>query len=102
MSSLTWDQAIALQHRPLSPERLRAEMLWAEITGKTPMLAPLPQIWWTPPAPAPAPRAPRGRGKRQQKPTRPVLVETRRNKLLTCPDGRVLACTRLQRSTIAV
>jgi hypothetical protein len=107
MSALTWDQVIAEQQhraRVLSPERMRAEMLWQEITGKVSGLPPLPAIWWSPPAPAPAPRAPRGRGRRQAKPARVVSVEKKAGpRMLAMPDGRNVAGSRRTiRSTITV
>jgi hypothetical protein len=104
MSALTWEQAIALQHRPLSPERMRAELLWQEVTGKSAGLPPLPAVWWTPPAPAPAPRAPRGRGKRQHAPARVVAVEKKgARRMLQMPDGRQVAGSRRTiRTTITV
>jgi hypothetical protein len=95
MSALTWDQVLAEQQqraRVLSPERMRAEMLWAQLTGKAPdIFGPFvePQ-----PITRPGPVAPRGKGLRRPKALKPVLVETKRTKMVTCPDGRVIATKR--------
>jgi hypothetical protein len=107
MSSLTWDQHLLEQNgaRPLSPERLKAELQWQELTGGTPAgLPPLPATWWAPPAPAPAPRSPRGRGRKKPATTHVVAVERMGpQRLLTLPDGtRVAGSRRTVRTTITV
>jgi hypothetical protein len=97
MSSLTWAEA-RQQAQPMSQARLRAEMEWAAITGKAPsILRTIDDV----PAVRPPPAVPRGRGKRHQKPKRPVLVEVKRSRMVECPDGRVLACKRTTQSHIA-
>lgn len=106
MSTLTWDQVLAeKQHRAkvISPERMRAELLWREVTGKATGLQPLPATWWTP-QPAPAPRAPRGRGRREVKTPRVVTVERKgAHRMLSMPDGRSVAGARKTiRTTITV
>jgi hypothetical protein len=101
MSSLTWAEAIALQHRPLSPERMRAELMWAEITGKS-VGQPLPERWWTPP-PLPAPASPRGRGKRKPETKKVVAVERKgERRMLHMPDGRMIAGSRRKTQEIII
>jgi hypothetical protein len=79
---------------------MRAELAWAQLTGKAPAifgdfsLADLPRR-------RPEPIAPRGRGRRQQKATRPVLVETKSKRVLSLPDGSRLAVKRTRQSYIA-
>jgi hypothetical protein len=107
MSSLTWDQLLLEQHRarPLSSERLKAELLWQELTGGAPAgLPPLPAMWWAPPAAAPAPRSPRGRGRKKPATTHVVAVERKgAQRMLTMPDGREVAGSRRTvRTTITV
>jgi hypothetical protein len=103
MSALTWDQVLAEQQhraRVLSLDRMRAEMAWAQLTKRAPSIfGEFVDVPCTPIRPEPA--APRGRGKRQQKASRPVLVEKRHTKMLTCPDGRVIACKRRVQTYIA-
>jgi hypothetical protein len=102
MSSLTWVEILEEQQqraRVLSPERMRAEMLWAQLTSKAPAIfgpfvEPQPII-------RPEAIAPRGRGKRQKAPKRPVLVEVKRTKVVQCPGGCVLACKRKTQTYIA-
>jgi hypothetical protein len=104
MSARTWDQVLAEQQhraRVLSPERVRAELEWARITGKSSAIFGDP-LGYVPCIPIrPEPVAPRGRGKRQHKATRPVLVERKSTRLLTTPDGQRVACKRTSRTYIA-
>lgn len=98
MSTIDWRR----YEPPLSDARLRAEMQWAVITGRSPILlrtfADVPEVR----PPAPAPRTPRGNGKRKPKQARPVLVEKRWTKTVACPDGRFLASKRSVQTYITV
>lgn len=97
MTALSWVE-VAQQQQPMSQARMRAEMHWRIITGKAPGIldtfGDLPRL-------RPEPIAPRGRGKLQPKPAKPVLVETRKTRMLICPDGRVIATKRRVQTYIA-
>jgi hypothetical protein len=104
MSALTWPELLERQ-QPMSPERMRAELQWQQITNKAPAgLEPLPAKWWTPLPPAPPARAPRGNGKRKAQTTHVVAVERKAGpRLLKLPDGsRVAGSRRIARSVITV
>jgi hypothetical protein len=103
MSTLTWDQVLEEQQRRvrvLSPERMRAEMAWSQLTCKAPAIfGPAGDV----PCPIrPPPIAPRGRGKRKVTTTRVVAVERRRTKLVTCPNGAILAAKRTAHSYLTI
>jgi hypothetical protein len=110
MSSLTWVEILEEQQiraRVLSPERMRAEMLWAQITGKAPDIFG-PFVGVPEPLQRKAPQGPRARGKnpckRKGNARHAVLVERKgARRMLQMPDGKMLAGPRrVTRTTITI